>query len=240
MKKGFTLAEIMIVLAIIGVLTAILLPTARNSMPNEDIMKFKKAHKTFVGTIRELVTSDEYYKDGDLGIRANGALIDGTYTGDTTYLCETMAEIITTKSKNCSSSGSNGSYGGLDLRNGHNGYGKSYEDGGLHADTVCSKTASSIGAEIVLQDNTVFYQSTPSFTLGKIYSANSKRYFGSDNTAAHRDAYNIGAMYKIFCIDIDGIGKGEAPFGYGIRADGRIFNGARAQEWLKKSIQEND
>ena len=35
---------------------------------------------------------------------------------------------------------------------------------------------------------------------------------------------------------MDGINKDEDPFGYGIRADGKIFLGARAQEWLQKLI----
>ena len=59
MKKGFTLAEILIVLSVIAIITAILLPSARNAMPNEDIMKFKKAHNTLYTAIRELVTSDK-------------------------------------------------------------------------------------------------------------------------------------------------------------------------------------
>ena len=47
-------------------------------------------------------------------------------------------------------------------------------------------------------------------------------------------------VYKLICVDIDGIDKGEAPFAYGIRRDGKILNGARADEWLQKSIQEKD
>ncbi len=46
--------------------------------------------------------------------------------------------------------------------------------------------------------------------------------------------------YKVFCIDIDGINQGEDPFGYGIRADGKIMRGARAEEWLEKSIEHKD
>ncbi len=40
--QAFTLAEILIVLVIIGVLTMILLPVAFRSSPNEDVMRFKK------------------------------------------------------------------------------------------------------------------------------------------------------------------------------------------------------
>ena len=43
MKKGFTLAEIMIALVVIGVITSILLPVAFNNVPNENVMKFKKS-----------------------------------------------------------------------------------------------------------------------------------------------------------------------------------------------------
>ena len=34
--------------------------------------------------------------------------------------------------------------------------------------------------------------------------------------------------------------EGEDPFGYGIRADGKVFFGAKANEWLQKSIQEKE
>ena len=45
---------------------------------------------------------------------------------------------------------------------------------------------------------------------------------------------------RVFCMDVDGINKGEDPFGYGIRVDGKIILGARAQEWLEKSIQDKE
>ena len=53
-----------------------------------------------------------------------------------------------------------------------------------------------------------------------------------------------------FCIDVDGIPAGGSancddkkdicPFGYGIRVDGKIVTGARANEWIAKSIQKED
>ena len=49
--KAFTLAEIMIVLVVIGILTAILLPAGFQSAPNENIMKFKKANTTLYRVI---------------------------------------------------------------------------------------------------------------------------------------------------------------------------------------------
>ena len=41
-------------------------------------------------------------------------------------------------------------------------------------------------------------------------------------------------------MDIDGINQGEEPFGYGIRADGKIILGKRAQEWSQKSLQDKE
>ena len=101
-KHAFTLAEILIVLVIIGVLTMILLPMAFQSSPDEKVMKFKKGYNTLNTVIKELVTSDKYYQNGDLGTRANGILIDRTHKGDFTYFCETFADVISTKSVNCS------------------------------------------------------------------------------------------------------------------------------------------
>lgn len=41
-------------------------------------------------------------------------------------------------------------------------------------------------------------------------------------------------------MDVDGIDKGEAPFGYGIRIDGKIILGKHAQEWIEKGIQDKE
>lgn len=43
--------------------------------------------------------------------------------------------------------------------------------------------------------------------------------------------------YKPFCIDIDGEG-GVKPFGFGVRADGKIMTGARADRWLERELNQ--
>jgi len=55
----------------------------------------------------------------------------------------------------------------------------------------------------------------------------------------HTDENGFDRIYKVYCIDIDGVNQGEDPFGYGIRADGKILNGTKADEWLDKANQEN-
>jgi len=100
-KRGFTLAEVMIVLTVIGVLTAILLPVARQSMPDENLMKFKKAHNTLGTAIRELVTSDKYYLDGDLGTKSDSTVLDRSNDNNFLYFCNTIADVVSTKEINC-------------------------------------------------------------------------------------------------------------------------------------------
>ena len=42
-KKAFTLAEVMVTLTVIGIITSIIIPVAIHSKPDENIMKFKKS-----------------------------------------------------------------------------------------------------------------------------------------------------------------------------------------------------
>ena len=251
-KKAFTLAEIMIVLTVIGILTAILLPVAHQITPDENVIKFKKAHNTLYTVIRELVTSDQYYLDGDLGIRANGVLIDGKHTGDKTYFCNSIADLLNTKSVNCSEANGNDYWTFYQITESMP---LNYMDG------ICKDSATLIGEEIILSDAVVYYQTAPNTTFGmKWVDVNSdlktkcqdpafynafkpnceETLMYSARNSAVVDSNGFGIIYKPFCIDVDGIGKGEDPFGYGIRADGKILNGARATEWLSKSIQGDD
>jgi len=225
MDSAFTLAEVMIVLAIIGILTAILLPVAHNSTPNENILKFKKAHNTLYTTIRELVNSDKYYLNGDLEMRADGTLIDGTHVGDNSYFCKAFGDIISSREINCSDTciTSNGAF--------HTTMGSQHIDdfitenvplvtllearGGF--DNGCKNGQSEMGEEIITADSITYFQRGNCAYFRKyIYD-------------------NFDIRYKVVCIDIDGINQGEDPFGYGVRADGKILNGVRAEEWLQNN-----
>lgn len=226
MKKAFTLAEIMIVLAVIGVLTAILLPVAFHSTPDENVMKFKKGHNALLTVVRELVNSDQYYLEGDLSVRANGVVIDGTHDGDYAYLCNTIADIMDTKSVDCSEDDVSVTWQYWDFLH------RTEEENKTLSDVGCKNVASEIGAEIVINDGIVFYQTYPKMPFGWRNEADVEffKYFKDDN--------GLNPMYKTFCMDIDGIDEGEDPFAYGIRVDGKVMFGARVEEWLQKSIQQ--
>ena len=232
MKKGFTLAEIMIVLAVIGVLTAILLPVAINSSPNEDVMKFKKGHNALLSAIRELVNSDKYYLDGDFSVRANGVPIDATHNGDRTYFCETIADIMNVKEKNCSE----------EVYTASNAYIRSCTSSDNYPvliDTACKyfqTTSANFKKEIVTPDDIVYYASSPGSAFGEEYAL-------PDYPYVYKNAVDDNGFLrccKPFCMDVDGINEGEDPFGYCVFVNGKVLLGARAKEWLQKSIQEKE
>ena len=253
MKKGFTLSEIMIALVVIGVITSILLPVAFNNVPNENVMKFKKGNATLAKIINELVTSGEYYTPGDLGIKKDGSLVE-----DYKYFCNTICEIITIKEKNCSSNISPEVYGEHIVQLGSE-YGVDLNEAKEILDKTCKKYEPIIKSEIILPDGIVLYQTHPNYPFGMKYK-NALKNSGNEanrnycsnnpnmdicqenfrlfNSGYFFDENGFDRIYKVFCMDVDGINQGEAPFGYGIRADGKIILGNRAQEWIEKSIQE--
>ena len=98
-----------------------------------------------------------------------------------------------------------------------------------------------IEEEIKFADDIIFYQASPQTTFGLYWAANTRLFSPSDaTTITYHDEFGFDAIYKVVCLDVDGINKGEDPFGYGIRADGKLITGARADTWLAKDIQDKD
>ena len=260
-KKAFTLAEIMIVLVIIGVITAILLPVAINSAPDENVMKFKKGNNTLGVAIRELVNSEQYYANGDLGKLPNGNPVSSS-----TYFCETLSDIMNTKEVNCddNDTGIHGFFGEDWIKNkaASKTIGEPVSSLKEYVDIVCKKIETVTKSSITTLDNIVYYEVNPLciFSQATFYltwnrgGTDEELIFVSENPMSECDERNIyygntttcpvsnGFLFvhKIFCMDVDGINKGEDPFGYGIRVDGKILTGARAEEWINKSVQKGE
>ncbi len=235
-KKAFTLAEVMIVLTVIGILTAILLPNAIRSTPDENVMKFKKANNTLAQVIGELVSNEKYYFEGDLRRKPNGDFIT-----DEAYFCKTIANLISTKSVNCASYGTAKSY--ADGRtNGTSDkkptLAKIKTTASVNVDAKCATIQSNTikaDKQIVTTDGVVWFEESSKTPFG-IINSGTTRLFGG----AYPDSNGFDAIYKIYCIDVDGYSGAEAPFGYAIRSDGKIVTGARADAWVQKTVQNKE
>jgi len=240
-KSGFTLAEIMIVLSIIGILTAILLPIANHSRPDENVMKFKKANVTLARAINELVNSDEYYLNGDLSTKKDGSKVDSA-----TYFCETLAQVLTTKTVNCQSQNTGAhslSHYNVDIS--VNDTSEANANRLIDNDDKCKQAISKgMKAEIVTPDGIEFYQTNPAYHFASKWTSGNvdDTIPASDGVSGElfndfRSTNGFKIIYKPICIDVDGIGKGEDPFAFGIRVDGKILMSKRAHEWLEKDFQ---
>ncbi|MBR5305186.1 MAG: hypothetical protein IKU37_10205 [Candidatus Gastranaerophilales bacterium] len=222
MKKNvglaFTLAEVMIVLIVIGILIAVLLPFARQLTPSEEIIKFQKANQALMTGIKSLVE-----ENGDLGLGKNGEVITNPK-----YFCNALANLMNVKSVNCSDDnlGYNTSAAAFmeDFAADKFSDGNSLMD---TADCICKNYTTS-GEEIVLGDGTIFYTVNPYYHFGFKNPEDHSRVFTTKTTEK---------QYKYMCIDIDGIGKGQDPFGYAISTDGKIILGSRASIWVNKDMQ---
>ena len=89
-KRGFTLAELMIVLAILGVIAAILTPLIFNAAPDENKLRFRKAYYTIQRATDAVLNSDTY-PEGDLSKVADPAKT----------FCYAFSDILNTMYDNC-------------------------------------------------------------------------------------------------------------------------------------------
>ena len=261
MKKAFTLAEIMIVLSVIAIITAILLPSARNAMPNEKIMKFKKGHNTLYTAI---VNSDKYYLNGDLGIKADGESLfkyDVDPLEVSGYFCATFADILNAKTTSCSAVNTASRHGYTiytnlcsgaetiaDRINCNGNRPRTFEEmqsSKKGVDNACKKITDLTDYSYhIISNNITYWELNAYLSFGSVIDTGNgvylRIYSSPNEKPTLYDSFGMDVAYKGFCMDIDGINQGEDPFGYGIRADGKILNGAKADEWLEKSIQNKD
>ena len=63
MKKGFTLTELLVALTVIGGLIAILTPIISRLMPNENMLRAKKAYHIAVVTVQQMLNNQACYPD---------------------------------------------------------------------------------------------------------------------------------------------------------------------------------
>ncbi len=263
--KAFTLAEVMITLVVIGIIAAVVIPVAVQSKPDENIMKFKKGHNALYQTIRTLINSDKYYCNGDLGMKADCKTKITNSASLTNYFCTSIADLLSTKLVTCltTSKGSPGHWlasneSANDIVDGIRQQRPVTQETITATkekfDSVCKRSAIVVGAEIETTDGIVYFNAGTATQFGVFEIRNTETGVATGNLrvfsppdqfpANYADEQGFDIAYKIFCMDVDGIPdnattancRNECPFGYGIRADGHIMTGARADEWLKKDF----
>ena len=265
--KAFTLAEIMIVLTVMGVLAGILLPIMTKSRPDEAVMKIKKANETLSNVVNDLISSNKYCA-GDLGLKNDCR----TTITNSDGFCSAFAELVKTKEVNCKSTDVGPFNNGMVFLSNESAWGhlnpscaqtpivstvnaETIAATKIAMDTGCKESAKTVGKEIVTADGIVYYDGSTyvQFGFSGLYNGVSFRHFSSPNQSykCYKDQNGFDIAYKVFCVDVDGFDESNGsdncddindvcPFGYGIRVDGKILPGARADEWMEKDIQKSD
>jgi len=110
----------------------------------------------------------------------------------------------------------------------------------IDVDTICAKEG--LKAQIVTNDGISWFEANNEELFDDRYANTDPTYtYDNEGTAEFAtDKNGFYSRYKVLCFDIDKVGEGEAPFGFGIRVDGKILSGKRADEWVQKSIQKGD
>jgi len=199
-------------------------------------MKFKKAHATLSNVIHELVTSDKYYCTETMRFLPDCKTEPPSAKQ---YMINCMADVLSLKVLN-NTKDFTVDPASLWLLSDENPYfvNRNETKRVVNASTIaatkrgldiqCLRSGKIVGADMITTDGIAYYQGG-----------------FSDHHFEFTDENGFDITYKFFCIDIDGIPNNvtltdcvnECPFGYGIRADGKILTGARADVWLEKGFQ---
>ena len=76
-KKGFTLAEILGTMTLIGVVAAMTLPVIVQARPNKELIMFRKAYAETTRIVNDLINDEDLYPDAEeSGLATTDALKD--------------------------------------------------------------------------------------------------------------------------------------------------------------------
>jgi len=78
MKKAFSLSELLVALTVVGVIVGILAPVAKRLLPNDNVMRIKKAHHVASVIINDMLNDENCYPDISYKIPKNS---EGQYEG---------------------------------------------------------------------------------------------------------------------------------------------------------------
>ena len=210
-KRGFTLAELMIVLAILGIVSAVLTPIVFNAAPDENKLKFKKAYYTLQRTVDAVINSDTY-TEGNMG--------NVPPTADPSkVMCYSFLDMLNTMYDNCEATNAI-------VTNNSNPYVYDSTNATTSLDTLDSYcTATSVSDPFQGGNSNLpkFITQDGIYWWGFDYDFDSSGYLPGSST--------IRTDYAIVCVDVDGSGP-EQAIAFGVRHDGKVMVGNKARQWL--------
>ncbi len=232
-KCAFTIAEIMIVFTVIGVLSAILIPALFMSSPDQGKLRAKKAFNTLTRAVENLTNSGPYDLNG-------GMLVATSFSTDAddrnAFFCNNLAEILNVKSVDCTKDDVNGAITSTDGC-------AAFVSDTTNRKQLCLKesTTNNVADYETLQnefDNAckkAFYDNnTPKGEFNFVTSDGImwgiQRTDFNNNQTLTLNAVTSPAFYNLVCIDVGNHKKSEYIYGAGVRKDGKILVGKKLQE----------
>lgn len=91
MKKGFTLSETLITIAVVGVIAAIIIPAMTKTMPSNNKVMFKKAYSTLGQTINLLSNDSVHYPSLMTAQNDDNSGYSETVERGFNYTCKTLS-----------------------------------------------------------------------------------------------------------------------------------------------------
>lgn len=79
-RRGFTLAEIMVAIAVLGILSAMLIPQVMKNTPNTSKVMFKKAYYNLSKAINDMINDEEIYPSDQVNASLNNMYRGFNYT----------------------------------------------------------------------------------------------------------------------------------------------------------------
>ncbi len=208
--KAFTLGELLIVLAALGFIAMMIVPSIQSVRPDDSLLKFKKAYYN-LHKITNAVVNSENYELGDLADPRN----IGTSTAARMF-CVNFSQLLNVRTVNCTVTAAPTSF----VLEGGMGDERASNIGNL--DGLCANYPNP--PKFITQDGVVWWGFNYGFTVPSNNPNNGQR-----------------ADYAVVCMDIDGqIFDSEnndvsvPAFAFGIRNDGKIIMGERAQNALRE------
>jgi type II secretory pathway pseudopilin PulG len=240
-KFAFTITEIMIVLVVIGTLSVVLIPIGMKAAPNKDVVMFNKVNQAFTTAIRELIISDLYFDENFTMTNDKKCVGDAqsqcNQRANQSYFCNSFASVVSAKEFSCDNNT-------VDINSAAEIFVDSplarqgdYSELVVNFDLRCPVLDNLENINYVITtDNVLYYEPYPLPYWDAVNSSNLTDDGNGNQVNTFLDKDGFSLAYNLICIDTDGI-KGELrPFGFGVRYDGKVLMGARAQWWSKREL----